>query len=398
MGLPKPGNDTMYSIVLLLTEMTILLSFIFFGVLVALCYIIDVFNKATNPYPRHFERTVESTLDVIFVVFPTIIILYLLIPSLGFIFNNEILVETVFNLNIIGHQWYWSYEYIYSLGTSLYGLLNNDQMALNHLEFDSLLDQETTYNRLLQVDKRVIIPINTLIQVTITSQDVIHSWAVPQLGIKYDAIPGRLITFILNSNVEGIYYGQCSELCGVNHGFMPICIQVVEPIIFSNWLLLSSGVNMSYYLVDSVFYGYALSVIIGANIEIVTEPEVITEPEEIVNEPEKTVNEPEKTVNEPETIVIEPEEIVVKPEEIVTEPEEITEKITEEITEMKTETTENINIELEIDPNVDYSETTEEELSRQKQKEIWTRYIYAQISKAVDAEKESKVTKEDTEI
>jgi heme/copper-type cytochrome/quinol oxidase subunit 2 len=250
MGFPKPANDTMYSIVLLLSEMTILLTFIFFGVIFALSYIIDVFNKEINPFPRHFEKTVESTLDVIFVIFPTIIVIYLLIPSLGFIFSNEILVETVFNINIIGHQWYWSYEYNYIIGTSLYGLFLNELSIINVLEFDSLLDQEATFNRLLQVDKRLIIPVNTLIQMTITSQDVIHSWAIPQLGIKYDAIPGRLIVFILNSNIEGVFYGQCSELCGVNHAFMPICVQVIDIKTFSNWLLLSTGINPSKYILD----------------------------------------------------------------------------------------------------------------------------------------------------
>lgn len=253
MGFPKPANDNMYSIVLLLSEMTILLTFIFFGVLLALAFIIDVFHALNNPRPRHFEKTVESTLDVLFVIFPTIIIIYLLIPSLGFIFNNETIVETVFNINVIGHQWYWSYEYNYMIGTSLYGLLTNEFTPINQLEFESLLDQEATYNRLLQVDKRVVIPVNTLVQVTVTSQDVIHSWAIPQSGIKYDAVPGRMVTFILNSNIEGIFYGQCSELCGVNHAFMPICIQALNTKDFTNWICLSAGINPSKHILNNIF-------------------------------------------------------------------------------------------------------------------------------------------------
>jgi hypothetical protein len=144
------------------------------------------------------------------------------------------------------------------LGTSLYGLLVDEYTLINQLEFDSLLDQETTYNRLLQVDKRVIIPVNTLIQATVTSQDVIHSWSVPQLGIKYDAIPGRLITFILHSNVEGIFYGQCSELCGVNHAFMPICVQAVDVKTFLNWLLLSTGMNPSKNILELIYVNVEL--------------------------------------------------------------------------------------------------------------------------------------------
>jgi heme/copper-type cytochrome/quinol oxidase subunit 2 len=253
MGFPKPANDTMYSIVLLLSEMTILLTFIFFGVLLALAYIIDIFNVENNPQPRHFEKTVESTLDVLFVIFPSAIIIYLLSPSLGFIFTNETEVETVFILDIIGHQWYWSYEYSLPLGVSLYNLFTDENTIFNRLEFDSLLDQEATYNRLLQVDKRVIIPVNTLIQANITSQDVIHSWSIPQLGIKYDAIPGRLISFILDSKTKGIFYGQCSELCGVNHAFMPICIQAVDAHIFLDWVFLSFDINPSKLILDSLY-------------------------------------------------------------------------------------------------------------------------------------------------
>jgi len=251
MGFTKPANDTMFSIVSLLSEMTILLTFILFGVLIALAYIVDVFNAKSNPYPRHFEKSIESTLDVLFVVFPTLIIIYILVPSLGFIFNNETIVETVFDLDIVGHQWYWSYEYSLSIGISLYDIYTNQNSLFCKIEFDSLLDQEAVYNRLLQVDKRVIIPVNTYIKATVTSQDVIHSWAVPQLGVKYDAVPGRLISFILNSNVLGIFYGQCSELCGVNHAFTPICVQAVESRIFLDWVLCSLNINPSKQILES---------------------------------------------------------------------------------------------------------------------------------------------------
>jgi heme/copper-type cytochrome/quinol oxidase subunit 2 len=254
MGFTKPGNDTMFSIIALLSEMTILLTFILFGVLIALAYIIDVYNAESNPFPRHFEKSIESTLDVLFVIFPTVIIIYLLIPSLGFIFNNETVVETVFDLDVVGHQWYWSYEYSLSIGITLYDIFADESTLFNRIEFDSLLDLEATYNRLLQVDKRVIIPLNALIRATVTSQDVIHSWAIPQLGIKYDAIPGRMISFILHSNMLGIFYGQCSELCGVNHAFTPICVQVVENDVFLDWVLCALNINPSKYILDSVYF------------------------------------------------------------------------------------------------------------------------------------------------
>jgi heme/copper-type cytochrome/quinol oxidase subunit 2 len=254
MGFAKPANETMFSIIALLSEMTILLTFILFAVLIALAYIIDIYNAENNPQPRHFEKTIESTLDVLFVIFPTGIIVYLLIPSLGFIFNNEIVVETIFDLDVVGHQWYWSYEYNLSIGIYLYDTFINENTIFNKIEFDSLLDVETNYNRLLQVDKRVIIPIHTFIKATVTSQDVIHSWTIPQLGIKYDAVPGRLISFILHSNELGVFYGQCSELCGVNHAFMPICIQSVDYDIFLDWVLLSLNINPSKVLLDSIYF------------------------------------------------------------------------------------------------------------------------------------------------
>lgn len=244
-GFPKPGNDTMESIVHLLSEMTILMAFIFLGVLLVLAYTIDVYDAETNPTTRHFEKSVEATLDVLFVIFPTIIIIYLLIPALGYIFNNEILVETFLTIDVVGHQWYWSYEYNYFLNNESVFCEFPELVKIHKVEFDSILDQESTFNRLLQVDKRVIIPVNCFIEVKITSQDVIHSWAVPQLGIKFDAIPGRIITFILSSSVEGVFYGQCSELCGVNHAFMPICVQAVDFEIFRDWMLITLNLNPS---------------------------------------------------------------------------------------------------------------------------------------------------------
>jgi hypothetical protein len=101
------------------------------------------------------------------------------------------------------------------------------------------MDQDASINRLLSVDKCLVLPSGYNIGFYITSHDVIHSWAIPQLGIKVDAIPGRLMKFILYASVEGVYYGQCSELCGINHAFMPICVEIVKSSYFIDWLFLS---------------------------------------------------------------------------------------------------------------------------------------------------------------
>jgi cytochrome c oxidase subunit 2 len=252
MGFPIPGNETMYGIITLLAEMTALLTYILFVIFVVLAYIHDFFRSEVNPYPHHFEKTVESTLDVLFVVFPTAIVIYMLVPSLGFIFSGELDATMAFDITVTAHQWYWSYEY--TLGTPwLYGIeINMGSGKTIEFGFDSLLNTEATKNRLLEVDNRLILPHNTLIRCSVTSQDVIHSWAVPQLGIKVDAIPGRLNTFIFSTGTGGVFYGQCSEPCGVNHGFMPIAVQVVSSEMFESWVILMSGNNVFIPLLELI--------------------------------------------------------------------------------------------------------------------------------------------------
>jgi len=142
---------------------------------------------------------------------------------------DEIIQPTI-TFKAIGHQWYWSYEYSFI----------SKNFNIKKLNFDSNLVFENELNlgelRLLQVDKVFVLPINTHINVIVTSYDVIHSFALPNLGFKIDAIPGRLNKFPLFIKREGVYYGQCSELCGVNHGFMPIIIKGVKFNVFHNWV------------------------------------------------------------------------------------------------------------------------------------------------------------------
>jgi len=106
--------------------------------------------------------------------------------------------------------------------------------------FDSILDVDAVENVNLEVDRNVVIPTDIYISITVTSTDVIHSWAVPQLGIKIDAIPGRIANAVLYTFMDGVYYGQCSELCGVLHGFMPICVESVNIYLFFHWVFLNN--------------------------------------------------------------------------------------------------------------------------------------------------------------
>jgi heme/copper-type cytochrome/quinol oxidase subunit 2 len=187
-------------------------------------------------FPEHFSKRAESLLDICFLVFPTIVVICILIPTLGFLYNNEYNMEhisTALSIDIIGHQWYWSYEYHI-------GLIND----CFDFSFDSVLDVDAVENANLEVDRRLVIPTDVFLSITITSTDVIHSWAVPQLGIKVDAVPGRMAYTVLSSFMSGAYYGQCSELCGVLHGFMPICVEAVPATYFFEWVCLSTDINV----------------------------------------------------------------------------------------------------------------------------------------------------------
>lgn len=172
--------------------------------------------------------TVHNTkLEIIWTVIPTIILIFIAIPSFILLYSLDEVINPSVTLKAIGHQWYWSYEY-------------SDYTENNSINFDSYMitenDLEFGQFRLLEVDNRVILPVNTHVRVLVTAGDVLHSWAVPSMNIKADAVPGRLNQLTLFIKRPGVYYGQCSEICGVNHAFMPIVIEAVSLWNYSNWL------------------------------------------------------------------------------------------------------------------------------------------------------------------
>jgi len=253
----------MFNIAMLYKETVIMMLLILYVVLAIIFYIIENFNNEVNKFPIYFSKETESTLDIMFVLFPTAIIAYLIVPAVGYVYNVEYSaaqVETLFNVYVIGHQWYWSYEYEVNVcNDSNLDFLGSDFIK-QKLAFDSLLDASATDSRLLAVDRRLILPSNSYINLLITSEDVIHSWALPQLGIKVDAIPGRLAEYVFFANFNGIYYGQCSELCGVNHGFMPICVETISSDIFLDFLLVSINFNPSKLLLDNCTQFFPLTI------------------------------------------------------------------------------------------------------------------------------------------
>lgn len=166
--------------------------------------------------------------ETIWTVLPAFTLLFLAFPSLRLLYLMDEVSQPSVTVKTIGHQWYWRYEY---------------RDFLN-LEFDSYIiptnDLDEGQFRLLEVDNRVVLPIGAEIRILVTSADVIHAWTIPSLGVKVDAIPGRLNQLGFISNRPGVFYGQCSEICGSNHRFIPIRVEFVNHSTFINWVKLYS--------------------------------------------------------------------------------------------------------------------------------------------------------------
>nr|YP_009172206.1 cytochrome c oxidase subunit II [Kamimuria chungnanshana]ALF36415.1 cytochrome c oxidase subunit II [Kamimuria chungnanshana] len=165
-----------------------------------------------------------QTIEVIWTILPAVTLIFIALPSLRLLYLLDEVSSPAVTLKTIGHQWYWSYEF----------------SDFDSIEFDSYMTPYSEMSeggfRLLDVDNRAVLPMNAQIRVLVTAADVLHSWTVPALGVKVDGTPGRLnqTSFLLNR--PGVYYGQCSEICGANHSFMPIVIESVPTHNFIKWL------------------------------------------------------------------------------------------------------------------------------------------------------------------
>nr|YP_010578702.1 cytochrome c oxidase subunit II [Mandarinia regalis]UZP46666.1 cytochrome c oxidase subunit 2 [Mandarinia regalis] len=175
------------------------------------------FNKYINRFLLESQM-----IELIWTILPAIILIFIALPSLRLLYLLDELNNPLITLKSIGHQWYWSYQY----------------SDFNNVEFDSYMTQFENSNnfRLLDVDNRIILPMNNQIRILITATDVIHSWTIPSLGVKVDANPGRLNQTSFFINRPGIFFGQCSEICGANHSFMPIVIESIPIKNFINWI------------------------------------------------------------------------------------------------------------------------------------------------------------------
>jgi len=176
-------------------------------------------NKLTNRYLIEAQQ-----IETIWTILPAIILLFLALPSLRLLYLTDEIRNPSITLKAIGHQWYWRYEYT----------------DFADIEIDSYIiptsDLSSGQYRLLEVDNRVVLPIQIEVRVLVTAADVIHAWTVPALGVKVDAVPGRLNQLGFTINQPGVFYGQCSEICGANHSFIPISIESVNIKSFINWI------------------------------------------------------------------------------------------------------------------------------------------------------------------
>lgn len=226
MNFQTPATDTMEKIVDLHHDIMFFLVLIVVFVSYMLTTIIWHY-ASTNKTSLRVAFSHHTLLEKVWTYIPTVIILTIASPSFSLLYSLDAVVDPKITLKVIGHQWYWSYETI-------------DMLTGREVNFDSymLLESDLPAGglRLLEVDNRITVPARTEIRLLITSVDVIHSWAVPALGVKMDACPGRLNQVALRINRPGTFYGQCSELCGINHSFMPIVVDVVTPEQYVRWI------------------------------------------------------------------------------------------------------------------------------------------------------------------
>nr|AAX20063.1 cytochrome oxidase subunit II [Trirhithrum nigerrimum] len=182
------------------------------------------FNSYTNRNLLHGQ-----TIEMIWTILPAIILLFIAFPSLRLLYLLDEINEPSITLKAIGHQWYWSYEYSDFVNVEF----DSYMIPTNELSNDGF--------RLLDVDNRIVLPMNSQVRILVTAADVIHSWTIPSLGVKVDGTPGRLNQTNFLMNRPGLFYGQCSEICGANHSFMPIVIESIPVNYFIKWI--TSSVN-----------------------------------------------------------------------------------------------------------------------------------------------------------
>jgi cytochrome c oxidase subunit 2 len=222
-GLREAVTPVMESVVAFHTLVMWIISGITLVVLALLLWVMIRYNKRANPNP---SKTSHNTLiEVIWTAVPVLILVVIAVPSFRLLYLQDEIPEADLTIKAVGYQWYWGYEYA-DLGIG--------EFFANMIP-DEEIDPAAGQLRLLSTDYPIVVPVDATVRLNVTAADVIHSWTIPEFGIKMDAIPGRLNETWFRAEQTGVYYGQCSELCGLRHAFMPIEVHVVPQEVFDNW-------------------------------------------------------------------------------------------------------------------------------------------------------------------
>jgi cytochrome c oxidase subunit 2 len=192
-------------------------------VLALLVWIVVKYRAGANPVPSKVHH--NTLLEVAWTIIPVIILVFIAVPSFRLLYFEAAIPKPDLTIRAIGKQWFWTYEYPGSGGFTFDSLVLSDEDAAKAHE-----------PRLFGVDNPIVVPVNKVVEIETTGADVIHSWAVPQFGVKMDAVPGRLNHTWFKATQTGTFYGQCSELCGARHAYMPIEVKVVTDAEYAAWL------------------------------------------------------------------------------------------------------------------------------------------------------------------
>ena len=222
LGFQNPASDGMRDIVnfhnnLLLPIIIAISVFVLFLML----YACVKFRASANPNPS--KRTHNVTVEILWTLIPCLILIVMAVPSFKILYKQDTIPKADLTIKAVGYQWYWGYEY-----------------PDENIIFESYMIEEKDLRadqpRLLAVDNEVVVPVDKVVKVLITANDVLHAWALPSFGVKRDAVPGRINETWFKAEKTGTYYGQCSELCGIKHAFMPITVKVVSEEEYQEWL------------------------------------------------------------------------------------------------------------------------------------------------------------------
>lgn len=227
MGLQGPATEIAEQINSFHDLVNVIIIAITVFVFILMVIVVFRFNEKANPTPS--KTTHHTGLEVAWTIIPVFILIIIAVPSFKLLFAQYSYPKADVTLKATGNQWNWTYQY------PDHGGFNFTSIMLNDAERADLVKKGIPAPRLLAVDNEVVVPVGQVVHVLVTASDVIHNWTVPSFGSKVDAVPGRTTATWFRAKAEGVYYGQCSELCGKDHAFMPIAVRVVKPEVFQQW-------------------------------------------------------------------------------------------------------------------------------------------------------------------